>query len=180
MHFVVRHNKRRMFSTKYVEGLWSSLGFLTRGPRLCSFSLDSSLFFNSYWQQLYYSTNSTSLHSELNNHIVDLFWVSWPEEFLLNILSPISQHLRYGKISLHSRNRQVPKNQLNTNSETAQEDKTYKTWTRLWVKLKVSCTPQTSLLQRTKTKFNKHFKRMILDKNSGTNYVGKYIESLSF
>ena len=180
MHFVVRHNKRRMFSTKYVEGLWSSLGFSTRGPRLCSFSLDSSLFFNSYWQQLYYSTNSTSLHSELNNHIVDLFWVSWPEEFLLNTLSPISQHLRYGKISLHSRNRQVPKNQLNTNSETAQEDKTYKTWTRLWVKLKVSCTPQTSLLQRTKTKFNKHFKWIILVKNSGTNHVGKYIESLSF
>ena len=31
-----------------VEGLRSSLGFLTRGPRLCSFSLDSSLFFNSF------------------------------------------------------------------------------------------------------------------------------------
>ena len=56
---------------------------------------------------------------------------------------------------------------------------TYKTVTRLWVKLKVSCTPQTSLLQRTKTKFNKHFKWIILDENSGTNHVEKYIESLS-
>ena len=174
MHFVLRHNKRRMFSTKYVEGLWSSLGSSTRGPRLCSFSLDSSLFFNSFWQQLYYST---SLHSELNNHIVDLFWVSWPEEFLLNTLSPISQQVCYSKISLHSRNRQVPKNQLTANSETAQKDKT---GTRLWVKLKVSCTPQTSLLQRTKTKFTKHFKWIILDKNAGTNHVGNYIESLSF
>ena len=125
----MRHNKRRMFSTKYVEGLWSSLGSSTRGPRLCSFSLDSSLFFNSFWQQLYYST---SLHSELYNHIVDLFWVSWPEEFLLNTLSPASQQVCYSTISLHSRNRQVPKNQLTANSETAQKDKT---GTRLWVKL---------------------------------------------
>ena len=31
-----------------VEGLRSSLGFLTRGPRLCSYSLDRSLFFNSF------------------------------------------------------------------------------------------------------------------------------------
>ena len=160
-----------------VKGLWSSLGFLTRGPRLCSFSLDSSIFFKSYWQQLYYST---SLHCELNIQIVDLFWVSWPEEFLLNTLSPISQQVCYSKISLHSHNWQVPKNQLNANSETAQKDKTYKTGTRLWVKLKVSCTSQTSLLQRTKTKFNKHFKWITLDKNSGTNHVGKYIESLSF
>ena len=72
----------------------------------------------------------------------------------------------------------MAKNQLNANSETAQKDKTYKTGTRLWVKLKVSCTPQTSLLQRTKTKLNKHFKWMIPDKNSGTNRVGKYIESI--
>ena len=35
-------------SVKYVEGLRSSLGFSTRGPRLCSFSSDSSLFFNSF------------------------------------------------------------------------------------------------------------------------------------
>ena len=157
-----------------IEGLWSSLAFSTKGPRLCSFSLNSSLSFNSYWQQLYYST---SLHSELNNQTVDLFWVSWPEEFLLNTSSPISQQVCYSKISLHSRNRQVPKNQLNANSETAQKDKTYKTGTRLWVKLMVSCTPQTSLLQRTKTKFNKW---IIPDKNSGTNHAGKYIESLSF
>ena len=98
----------------------------------------------------------------------------------MNTLSPISQQLCYSKISLHSRNRQIPKNQLNANSETAQKDKTYKTGTRLWVKPKVSCTRQTSLLQRTKTKFNKHFKWIILDKNSGTNHMGKYIESLSF
>ena len=32
----------------FVEGLCNSLGFLTRGPRLCSFSLDSGLFFKSF------------------------------------------------------------------------------------------------------------------------------------
>ena len=48
------------------------------------------------------------------------------------------------------------------------------------VKPKVSCTRQTSLLQGTKSKFNKDFKWIILDKNSGTNHMGKYIESLSF
>ena len=45
--------------------------------------------------RLYNSTNSTSLHSELNNQIVDLFWASWPEEFLLNTLSPILQQVCY-------------------------------------------------------------------------------------
>ena len=71
----------------------------------------------------------------------------------------------------------LPKNNLNANSETSQKDKTYKIGTQLWVKLMVSCTPQTSLLQRTKTKFNKW---IIPDKNLGTNHAGKYIESLSF
>ena len=33
---------------------------------------------------------------------------------------------------------------------------------------------------KTKTKFNKYLKWIILDKNSGTNHMGKYIESLSF
>ena len=157
-----------------IEALWSSLGFSTRGSRFCFFSLNRRLSFNSYWQQLHYST---SLDRELNNQTVDLFWVSWPEEFLLNTSSPISQQVCYSKISLHSRNRKVPKNHLNANSETAHKDKTYKTGTRLWVKLMVSCTPQTSLLQRNKTKFNKW---IIPDKNSGTNHAGKYIDSLSF
>ena len=70
-----------------VEGLRSSLGFLTRGPRLCSYSLDRSLFFNSFWQQLYYSTNSTSQHSELNNQIVDVCGLADHETLPLHILS---------------------------------------------------------------------------------------------
>ena len=151
------------FGFKYVDGLWSSLGFSTRGPRLCSFSLNSSLSFNSYWQQLYYST---SLHSELNNQTVDLFWVSSTGRV------SIEYFIAYIATGLL-----LPKNHLNANSETSQKDKTYKIGTQLWVKLMVSCTPQTSLLQRTKTKFNKW---IIPDKNSGTNHAGKYIESLSF